>query len=287
MDRLKRIAAIHDLSGFGKCSLSIALPIISIAGVECSCLPTAILSTHTGGFSGYTYRDLSDDIYPMAEHWHNMNLKFDAIYSGYLGSCHQAKTIEKIIKLLKTDDTLVIIDPVMADNGKYYSNLDNKMCQGFRRLCSIADIITPNFTEAALLLNEEYITPPYTHEYVENLLRKLATLGPSKIVLTGVTFNSDEVGAACYDVQTGSINYSFTNKVPNSYHGTGDLFTSALSACIVRGISLHKSMDIAVTFVKNATERTYLRGTPSNFGVDFEGVLSTFLKDIENNIKLI
>ncbi len=286
MEKLKRIATIHDLSGFGKCSLTIALPVISVAGIECTCMPTAVLSTHTGGFTGYTFHDLSSDMYAMAKHWHSLDLKFDAIYAGYLGNPRQAELLENIIALIKNEETTVIIDPVMADNGKYYSKLDDEMCRGFRRLCKVADVITPNFTEAALLLGEEYVEPPYTYEYVERLLNKLSTLGPSKIVLTGVSFNDDEVGAACYDTESDEIHYSLTKKIPSNYHGTGDLFTSALSAAIVRGISLHNAIKIAVNLVKNSVERTYLQGTPSNYGVNFEGVLHSFIEEIEKNCNI-
>lgn len=284
MEKLKRIAAIHDLSGFGKCSLTIALPIISVAGVECTCMPTAILSTHTGGFTGYTFRDLSLDMYAMAKHWHSLNLKFDAIYAGYLGNPSQAKLLENIIALIKNEETLVIIDPVMADNGIYYSKLNDEMCRGFRKLCKVADIITPNFTEAALLLEEEYVKPPYTYEYVEGLLKRLSTLGPSKIVLTGVCFNENEIGAACYDAKSGEVHYYLSKKIPTSYHGTGDLFTSSLSAAVVRGISLPKAIKIAVNLVKNSVERTYLQGTPCNYGVNFEGVLHSFIEEIEETV---
>ncbi|MEG0308685.1 MAG: pyridoxamine kinase [Clostridium sp.] len=284
MDKLKRIVAIHDLSGFGKCSLTVALPVISVAGVECTCMPTAILSTHTGEFTGYTFRDLSEDMYPMAKHWNSLGLEFDAIYAGYLGNSKQTNLVANIISLIKNKNTLVIIDPVMADNGNYYSNLDNDMCKGFLNLCKVADIITPNFTEATLLLGEKYLEPPYTKDYVEGLLKRLSNLGPSKIVLTGVSFNPDEVGAACYDKESGKIHYAFESKTPGSYHGTGDLFTSALSACIVRGINIQNSMKIAINLVKSSIELTYKRGTKAHYGVDFESVLPKFIIDIHNNL---
>ncbi|MBU3220399.1 pyridoxamine kinase [Clostridium algidicarnis] len=284
MEELKRVLAIHDLSGFGKCSLTVALPVISVAGIECTCMPTAILSTHTGGFTGYTFRDLSEDMYPMAKHWKSLGLEFDAIYIGYLGSSSQAKSVENIISLLKDDKTLVIIDPVMADNGEYYTGLDEDMCKGFLSMCKFADIITPNFTEATLLLGEKYIEPPYTKEYVEGLLKRLSDLGPSKVVLTGVSFKEGEVGAASYDKATNEISYAFTKRTPGSYHGTGDLFGSAFVAAIVRGISINKSIKIAVDLVKSSTEITYKRGTPTNYGVDFESRLQQFSIDIQNNI---
>lgn len=285
MNKLKRIAAIHDLSGFGKCSLTVALPVISAAGIECTCMPTAVLSTHTGGFTGYTFRDLSNDMYPMAKHWNSLGIEFDAIYVGYLANANQEKIVEDIIELIKNEKTLVIIDPVMADNGEYYSDLNDEMCKGFLKLCKVADIITPNFTEATLLLGEEYIEPPYTQDYVESLLKRLSDLGPSKVILTGVSFKDDEVGAACYDKETRKVNYAFATRTPGSYHGTGDLFTSAFAAGVVRGISIDKSIKIAVDLVGAATNLTYKRGTPTNYGVHFETVLPQLIMDIQNNLK--
>lgn len=134
LPKLPRMAAVHDLSGMGKCSLTVALPIVSATGVECCCIPTALLSTHTGGFTDWTFTDLSEDIVPIAEHWHSLGLRFDAIYSGYLASEAQGELLERAIELLKNDETLVIVDPAMADNGKYYANLGDKMTECFRRL---------------------------------------------------------------------------------------------------------------------------------------------------------
>ena len=148
---LKRIAAIHDLSGLGKCSLTVALPVISATGVECACIPTAVLSTHTGEFTGWTFRDLSDDMLPIARHWQREGVRIDGIYSGYLASPEQAELLSQTIDCIAAPDTLVIVDPVMADNGIYYSQIDERMCAAFRRLLSRADVITPNITEAALL----------------------------------------------------------------------------------------------------------------------------------------
>ncbi len=278
---LKRIAAIHDLSGYGKCSLTIALPVISAAGIECSCLPTAVLSTHTGGFKGYTIRDLTCDMYNIAKHWSTLGIHFDAIYSGYLCNSHQAGILKEIINLLKDEKTMVIIDPVMGDNGKYYSNLGEEICNSFKKLCSYADIIIPNFTEASFLLNEEYKKPPYTHEYVEGMLKKLSNLGPSKIVLTGVSFNDNEIGAACYDSKTNKIHYALSKKIDISCHGTGDLFASALSALVVRGMDIDDALEIAIDFVHESIYRTYIRQTPPINGVDFEGALPQFIKRIQ------
>ena len=281
MDDLKRIAAIHDLSGYGKCSLTTILPVISAAGVECTCLPTAILSTHTGGIKGYTVKDLTSDMYNIARHWHELGIHFDAIYSGYICNCEQAVILDSIINLLKEDNTLVIVDPVMADSGRYYSNLNDDICKNFKKLCTIADIIMPNFTEAAFLLGEKYKEPPYTAEYVESLLKKLSELGPSKIVLTGVSFDKNEIGAACFDVKAGKTYYSFSKKININCHGTGDLFAAAFSALTVRGMNTGDALKISIDFVYDSIYRTYKRGIPSINGVDFEEALPQFINNIQ------
>lgn len=279
MDTLKRIAAIHDLSGFGKCSLSIALPVISAAGIECSCIPTAVLSTHTA-FTNVVAADLTDYMYAIAKHWKSLDIKFDGIYSGYLCSPKQADILIDIINLLRNDDTLVIIDPVMADHGKYYSNLDSSMTECFRNIAKVSDIITPNFTEAAFLLGMQYQEGPYTEDYVVYLLKKLAELGPSKVVLTGVQFDNESIGVACFDKETSRISYAFSKKAHASFPGTGDLFASALSAAIIKGLPTELALKSAVNMVYNSIENTLLRGTPSKCGVDFEGALPSFINDL-------
>ena len=155
MERLKRAAAIHDISGFGKCSLTVALPIISAMGIEVSVIPTAVLSTHTGGFTGFTYRDLTGDMRPIAEHWNSLGIKFDAIYSGFLGSVEQIDIVTDFIDDFKEKDTVVLVDPAMADGGKMYTVFDMDFAKQMTRLCAKADIIVPNFTEAAFMLGEE------------------------------------------------------------------------------------------------------------------------------------
>jgi pyridoxine kinase len=176
MNKQKRLAAIHDISCFGKCSLTVALPIISAAGIETSVIPTAVLSTHTGGFKGYTFRDLTADLKPIAEHWSSLGLRFDAVYTGYLGSFEQLNIVSEIISLLKTADTLVIVDPVMADNGKLYASFPLNFPEGMKKLCSLADVIEPNLTEASLLLDLPYNEGPYTKDYIEVCSRVLRGL---------------------------------------------------------------------------------------------------------------
>lgn len=277
----KRVAAIHDISGFGKCSLTVALPILSAAGIETSALPTAILSTHTGGISGYTYRDLTEDMRPIMQHWKSLDIQFDAIYTGYLGSFEQLDIVKKFFDTFRRDDNLILVDPVMGDNGELYTSFTRKFAAGMRSLCQKADIIVPNLTEAALLLDEPYRPGPYTHAYIESLLRKLSELGPKQVVLTGVFFKDDELGAATYDRTTDAIDYVFTRKVPGYYHGTGDVFASALLAALLNDFTLIGSAAIAVHFTSESIRRTYEAKTDYRFGVNFEQSFPDFLKELK------
>jgi pyridoxine kinase len=281
MNRLKRVAAIHDISGFGKCSLTVALPILSAAGIETTVLPTAVLSTHTGGFTGFTYRDLTEDIAPIAAHWKSLDLKFDAIYTGFLGSFEQLDLVTKFFETFKTPDNLIFVDPVMADNGELYKIFTPEFAVGMRKLCEKADIIIPNLTEASLLLDEEYNPGPYSEEYIEDILKKLSALGPKKIVLTGVFFNEEELGAATYDAETGEIAYSLAKRIEGYYHGTGDVFGSALLSALLNGFSLNESAAIAVRFTTSAIQKTAEAKTDIRFGVHFEQSIPEFLQDLK------
>ena len=277
----KRVAAIHDLSGFGKCSLTVALPILSAAGIETSALPTAILSTHTGGISGYTYRDLTEDMRPVMKHWKSLDIKFDAIYTGFLGSFEQLDIVKEFFDAFRQEDNLILVDPVMGDNGELYTVFTHEFAAGMRMLCQKADIIVPNLTEAALLLDEPFHPGPYTHAYIESLLRKLGALGPQKVVLTGVYFKEDEVGAATYDRTTDTIDYVFTQKIPGYYHGTGDVFASALLSALLNDFSLIDAAAIAVHFTTDSIRRTYKAKTDYRFGVNFEQSFPDFLKELK------
>lgn len=277
----KRVAAIHDISGFGKCSLTVALPILSAAGIETSALPTAVLSTHTGGISGYTYRDLTDDMRPIMQHWKSLDIKFDAIYTGFLGSFEQQDIVKEFFELFRTDGNLILVDPVMGDNGELYTIFTREFATGMRSVCEKADIIVPNLTEAALLLDEPFNGGPYTHAYIESTLRKLADLGPKRVVLTGVFFKEDELGAATYDRKTDTIEYVLTRKIPGYYHGTGDVFASALLSGLENGFSLTESAAIAVNFTAGSIRRTYEAKTDYRFGVNFEQSFPDFLKELK------
>lgn len=277
----KRVAAIHDLSGFGKCSLTVALPILSAAGIEACAMPTAILSTHTGGISGYTYRDLTSDMRAFMQHWKSLDIKFDATYSGFLGSFEQLDIVKEFFDLFKSKDNLILVDPVMADNGELYRVFRPEFAAGMRSLCKKADIIVPNLTEAALLLEETYHPGPYTQAYIENILIKLSKLGPEKVVLTGVYFKEEELGAATYDKKTGAVDFLFTQRIPGAYHGTGDIFASTLLSGLLNNFGLDESAQIAVNFTADSIRRTYKAKTDYRFGVNFEQCVPDFLKELK------
>lgn len=266
----KRVLAVHDISCFGKCSLTVALPIISSAGAECTVLPTAVLSTHTGGFKGYTYRDLTDDLLPIFEHWKTLPIRFDYVYTGFLGSFEQIDIVSKIFDELKEKGALIVVDPVMADNGELYTIFSKDFPKGMRKLCEKADIILPNITEASLLLDEAYVKGPYTKEYIESLLKRLGRIGSGKIILTGVFFDNEHLGAAAYDTDTGEISYSFHDLIPGYYHGTGDVFGSVVVSALANGLDLKEANAAAVEFTAESIMRTRAAGTDVRFGVNFE-----------------
>lgn len=275
-----RVVAIHDISCFGRCSLTVALPIISSAGIECSVIPTAVLSTHTGGFTGFTYRDLTEDIVPIVDHWETLDLMFDGIYTGFLGSFEQIDIVCGTFDRLRGKDTLTVVDPVMADNGKLYSIFPDNFPQGMKELCSKADVVIPNITEACLLLGEEFVEGPYTEEYISGLLRKLSALGPEKVILTGVYFDNVKLGAAAYDSVKKSIDYAFRDLIPGYYHGTGDVFGSAVVAALMSGKSLAEANRIAVDFTVDSILRTREAGTDIRFGVNFEAGIPQLIEDL-------
>lgn len=272
----KRVAAIHDISGFGKCSLTVALPILSAAGLECCAMPTAVLSTHTGGLHGFTYRDLTGDLLPFANHWQSLHLHFDALYSGFLGSFEQIGLVSQIFDLLKSNDTLILVDPCMADNGSYYQVYSGEMAAGMASLCQKADIIVPNLTEAAFLLGEDYREGPYDRDYIEAILRRLSKEICPCVVLTGVWFDNATLGAAC--IKDGAVCYAMGRRIEGAFHGTGDIFASVLLSMLLKGIDLQRAAQAAVDFVEKSIERTSVIGTDPRFGVQFEPFLSLLTK---------
>lgn len=276
-ERQKRVAAIHDVSGIGKCSLTAAIPVISAAGIEAAVMPTAVLSTHTGNMTGFTYRDLTSDLMPFMEHWKSLGVEFDGIYSGFLGSTEQVDIVCSFIDKFKKDNTVVIVDPAMADSGRMYTTFDDSFAKEMTLLCKKADIIVPNITEAAFLLDEEYHEPPYNKEYIDRLIKRLSELGPSMVVLTGVSFKNDDIGCAVYCRESGETFYSFSEKYDGIYYGTGDIFASALTAAYLRGKDICESAEIALQFTCGAIKRTYEAGTDTRLGVNFEQGIAEFI----------
>ena len=280
----KRIAAIHDLSGFGKCSLTIILPILSSCGIEVCPLPTAFLSSHTGGLPGFTHRDLTSDLLPAARQWHELELRFDGIYSGFLGSLEQISVVSEIFDLLSNQNTLIFVDPCMADNGKLYQTYSAEMACGIKTLCHKADYILPNLTEACLLLDEPYDPTQYqTRESVERLTERLAACFQCGVVLTGISFFPDQIGAACLAGPGAAPAFVFSQKISRHYHGTGDLFASVFIAGRMKGLKISRCAQIAADFVSDSIARTIFDGTDERYGVNFEqgipDLISRFQKE--------
>ncbi len=271
MTNTKQVAAIHDLSGFGRCSLTVALPVLSVMGMQVSCLPTAVLSTHTGGFTGFTFRDLTGDMRAFYQHWQKERLFFDALYSGYLGSFEQISLVNEIFDAFETDQSLVLVDPVMADEGRVYSLYTPQMVAGMGKLCHRAHVLTPNMTEAALLTGNTYHEGPHSESYLKGLCVDLHKLGARQVVLTGASPTDLQLGAACYD---GTDFFVYTTpRIASRYDGTGDVFASVLLGALLNGKNLPSAMRMAANFTHDCVERSAKNKTDPHHGVDFEGLL--------------
>ncbi len=273
----KRAVAIHDISCAGRCSLTVALPVLSVQGVETNVIPTAILSTQTGGFEGYTYRDLTEEILPIVQHWKKLNRKFDAIYTGFLGSFEQLEIVSRVIDELRGEDTLVYIDPVMADGGKLYQTFDMDFVDGMREFCRKADVITPNITEALLLLKRPYREGPYDKDFIEDVLYGLSELGPETVILTGVYSDTGHLGAAVYNRKSRELFTAYSKAVSGTFHGAGDLFASVFLGKMLQDISLQAALRETVAFTAACIKSTGEAGADTRFGLDFEPHLSKLL----------
>ena len=272
---MKKVVTIQDISCFGKCSATVALPVISAMGVECAVIPTAVLSTHTGGFKGYTFRDLTDDIPAVTAHWKKEGLCFDGLYTGYLGSPEQAAMIGQFID--EIEPAYVFIDPAMADNGKLYAGFGEEIIGAMKSLCDRADLIVPNLTEATLMLGEEYRAPgTYDEAYIHDILRRLAEGGAKIAAVTGVNYDGARQGIVAYHRETGEFEEYFHENLPVSYHGTGDLFASTLFGAIMREKPLAEALRIAATNVLNAIRAT-MDDPAYRYSVKFELVVPQLL----------
>ena len=261
------------MSGFGRCSLTTALPVLSAMGAQCCPLPTAFLSTHTGGFEGFTFLDMTDEMPRVAAHWRALGLDFQAIYSGFLGSERQISIVEDFIRDFRRADTLVVVDPVMGDHGQVYQTYTPAMCAGMARLAERADVITPNLTEAALLLGIPYEALPAGERGCREIAERLSLDGRRSVVLTGASTAEELTGAMCCDARTGRTEAVQTRRVPREFHGTGDVFASVLTGALVRGAALPDAARQAVEFVRACAERTAAQDLPMREGVDFEPLL--------------
>lgn len=268
---MKKIVSIQDISCYGQCSLTVALPVLSSFGIETAILPSAILSTHTGGFTGFTCLDLTDEMPAIVNHWEKEQITFDAIYTGYIGDARQFDTIRSTRRLLKNGG-LLLVDPAMADNGKLYPALTEDIVEGMRGIVREADVILPNLTEAAFLLNEPYQTS-YSGPEIQELLKKLASMGPEIVILTGVSCEDGRIGAVSYNKATGEAVEYYTEKIEKNYHGTGDVFSSVAIAEILNGKDMPEVLKAACEFVVKCIKNT-LPDNSHGYGVKFESVLA-------------
>ena len=277
---MKRIVTIQDISCVGKCSLTVALPIISAMGIETAVIPTAVLSTHTA-FKNFTYRDLTGDLPKIAKHWKQEKFNFDGIYTGYLGSIEQIDILKEFFKQFKTPDNFIFIDPVMADNGKLYAGFDEKFVKEMKELCKMADIIVPNLTEASYMLEKEY-KEIYSEQEIKDILIELSNLGPKYVVLTGVSFNENKLGVMSYNKETNKFFTYFKEKIPAKYHGTGDIFASTLVGAITNNNTLEEGLKIAVDYVWETINDTYKTNKKDAYGVNFETKIPYLINRISN-----
>ena len=264
---MKKLLTIQDISCYGQCSLTVALPIISACGIETVILPSAVLSTHTAGFKNFTFRDLTEDMPAIQKSWEENKLKFDAFYTGYVCES-QIQPILDIMQACAAPNAVRIVDPVMADNGKMYPGFAPDFPQKMKRLCEGADYILPNLTEAAFLLGREPVLQGYDKGFIQTMLEDLHALGAKCVVLTGVSFDPNQLGVAIYDGK--EIQYRFNDRIPRSSHGTGDVFASVFAGGIMRGLSAYDSAGLAADIVCaaiNATDDDHW------YGVSFEKVL--------------
>ena len=279
-----RVLAINDISCVGKCSLTVALPIISASGVTCDILPTAILSTHTGGFSGYTFRDLSEDIPAMLAQWKTLGLQYDIIISGYLGSISQIEMVKSIKRDFLEEGGLMIVDPVMGDNGVLYSHFDQKFVEEMKGLCRTADVIVPNLTEACFLTDTAFSS--VTEKDYSAILAKLKALCPRPSV-TGcdVTGADGTKSYVFYTDEKGNGKSYATQKIEGAFHGAGDVYASALVGCLARGVDTDSAVRIAAEFTTDSIRQTALDGTEARYGLNSESQMYAYLKALDGAAK--
>ena len=269
-----RILTVQDISCVGQCSLTVALPVISACGVEACPIPSAVLSTHTAGFKNFTFRDLTDDMPLIKNHWINENIKFDALYTGYLGSAQQIEYVKDLLGSVIKSGGLAVIDPAMADNGKLYLGFDDAFVAEMKKLCADADYLVPNITEASFLTGIEYKTE-YDKTYIDSLLKALVDIGCKNVILTGVSYSPETTGVVVYE--NGNYSYYEHEKIERGCHGTGDIYASAFIGALIRGKTAYEAAKIAADFTLLCIKET-LKEPDHWYGAKFEPVLEELIK---------
>ena len=269
----KKILTIQDISCVGQCSLTVALPILSACGLETAVLPSAVLSTHTAGFTGYTFRDLTDDMPAIKDHWVKEGIRFAAIYTGYLGSTKQIDIVADIMDATGAADCVKIVDPAMADNGKLYPGFDDAFVEAMKSLCAKADFVVPNITESCFLTGLEY-KANYDKAYIDAHIEALTDLGCKNIVLTGISYRPGKTGLEV--VENGVRRYYEHDLQPNSCHGTGDIYASAFVGALVRGKSAYDAAAIAGNYTVECIKAT-AQVENHWYGAAFEPVLGKLI----------
>lgn len=275
---MKKIATMQDISCIGKCSLTVALPIISSMGIETAVLPTAVLSTHTM-FQGFTFHDLTSEIHPILSHWEKEKFQFSALYTGYLGSQEQISIAKHLFEKFKGTG-ITLVDPCMADNGKLYPGFDMKFAKEMASLCQVADIICPNLTEASYLLDIPYCDQPYDEAYIQFLLKQLTDLGAKTAVLTGISFEPGKIGAYAYNKAQDTFYSYFTDEQPERFHGTGDIWASSFLGALMNEKEFETSLKIACDFVSKAIQKTLAEPNHSTYGVNFEQAIPSLIESL-------
>ena len=269
----RRILTIQDISCVGQCSLTVALPILSACGHETAILPSAVLSTHTAGFTGWTCRDLTEDMPAINTHWNKEGLRFEAVYTGYLGSTRQIDYVKAIMNSTLTPEGLRIVDPAMADHGKLYPAFDMEYVEAMKSLCAAADYLLPNVTEACFLTGMEYKTE-YDRAYVDEILEKLTALGCKNVIFTGISYQEGKTGIVV--LENGIYSYYEHDKLPNSCHGTGDIYASAFVGALMNDKTVFDAACIAADYTVKCIENS--QGDPSHwYGAKFETALGDLI----------
>lgn len=281
---MKRILTVQDISCIGKCSLTVALPVISAMGIECAVLPTAVLSTHTA-FKGFTFHDLTGEMGPIADHWETQGLGFDALYTGYLGSFEQIHFVEELIGRYRKYGTAVIVDPAMGDFGKLYPGFDTAFAHAMGNLCGKADVILPNITETAYMLDRPCPTGTVSEDEIKEMLIGLAALGCPLPAMTGVMLHKDSIGVMAYHKDTDTFFHYENERMPVQFHGTGDIFASAVTGGITLGMGIDEVLTLAVDYVLECIRMTMKDKDRRWYGVNFEEAIPMLTERVQNHKK--